>query len=194
MTTQRKSKRPVRIHSIVPISICCGAALMFAQAQEQTPARHRTQYRVSNLETLGGTSSAGNSINNRSGVAGYSRLTGDQARHAAFWRNRQHHSILDLGTLGGPNSSVTWNVKNTEGTIVGISQTADPDPLGEAWSSAAFYSGPNAALPRALTTMVKWLDGRKMMYMIPRAFRHKFCSFARQSGHSDLQMRSKIFL
>jgi probable HAF family extracellular repeat protein len=77
-------------------------------------------------------------------VAGYSRLTGDQARHAAFWRNRQHHSILDLGTLGGPNSSVTWNVKNTEGTIVGISQTADPDPLGEAWSSAAFYSGPNA--------------------------------------------------
>jgi probable HAF family extracellular repeat protein len=144
MTTQRKSKRPVRIHSIVPISICCGAALMFVQAQEQTPARHRTQYRVSNLETLGGTSSAGNSINDRSGIAGYSRLTGDQARHAAFWRNRQHHSILDLGTLGGPNSSVTWNVKNTEGTIVGISQTADPDPLGEAWSSAAFYSGPNA--------------------------------------------------
>ena len=50
---------------------------------------------------------------------------------------------LDLGTLGGPNSSVTWNVKNTAGIIVGISQTADPEPLGEAWSSAAFYSTPN---------------------------------------------------
>jgi probable HAF family extracellular repeat protein len=144
MTTQLITKRPSRIHLIVPISICCGAALMFAQAQEQAPAKQRTQYRVSNLDSLGGTSSAGNSVNDRSWIAGYSRLTGDQTRHAALWRNRQHHSILDLGTLGGPNSSVTWNVKNTEGIIVGISQTADPEPLGEAWSSAAFYSGPSA--------------------------------------------------
>jgi probable HAF family extracellular repeat protein len=144
MTTQLITKRPSRIHLIVPISICCGAALMFAQAQNQIPAKHGTQYRVSSLESLGGTSSAGNSINDRSWIAGYSRLTGDQVRHAALWRHRQHHSILDLGTLGGPNSSITWNVKNTEGIHVGISQTADPEPLGEAWSSAAFYSGPNA--------------------------------------------------
>jgi probable HAF family extracellular repeat protein len=142
MTTQLITKRPSRIHLIVSISICCGAALTFAQAQDQSPAKHRTQYRVSDLDSLGGTSSAGNSINDRSWVAGYSRLTGDQTRHAALWRHRQHHSILDLGTLGGPNSSVTWNVKNTEGIIVGISQTANPEPLGEAWSSAAFYSGP----------------------------------------------------
>jgi probable HAF family extracellular repeat protein len=51
--------------------------------------------------------------------------------------------LTDLGTLGGPNSSVTWNVKNTAGIIVGISQTADPEPLGEWWSSFAFYSTPN---------------------------------------------------
>lgn len=145
MITQLITKTPARIQWIILISICFGAALTFAQPQEQTPARHRTPYRVSNLETLGGTSSAGNSINDRSWIAGYSRLTGNQARHAALWRNRQHHSILDLGTLGGPNSSVTWNVKNTSGIIVGISQTADPEPLGEAWSSASFYSGPNAA-------------------------------------------------
>ena len=141
MTTQLITKWPSRIPLIVLISICCGAALTIAQAQNQTPARHGTQYRVSNLDALGGTSSGGNSINNRSWVAGYSRLTGDQSRHAALWRNRQQHSLLDLGTLGGPNSSVTWNVKNTEGIIVGISQTADPEPLGEAWSSAAFYTG-----------------------------------------------------
>ena len=144
MTKQLTTKRSSRIPLVVLISICCSATLASALAQEQRAARHRTQYRVSNLDSLGGTSTAGNSINNRSWVAGYSRLTGDQSRHAALWRNRQHHALLDLGTLGGPNSSVTWNVKNTEGIIVGISQTADPDPLGEAWSSAAFYSGPNA--------------------------------------------------
>jgi probable HAF family extracellular repeat protein len=142
MTTQLITKRSSRIPLIILISICCGAVLAIAQTQQQTPARHRTQYRVSNLDTLGGTSSGGNSINDRSWVAGYSRLTGDQTRHAALWRHRQHRSILDLGTLGGPNSSVTWNVKNTEGIIVGISQTADPEPLGELWSSFAFYSGP----------------------------------------------------
>src|SRR6266576_3219893 len=104
------------------IAACGGATL--AQAEER-------QYDVFNLDTLGGTNSRGNSINNRSWVAGFSNLAGNQSRHATLWRNG---SILDLGTLGGPNSSVTWNVKNTEGIILGISQTAAPDPLGEAWS------------------------------------------------------------
>ena len=75
----------------------------------------------------------------RAWAAGYSRLTGNQNRHAALWRNG---SLSDLSTLGGPNSSVTWNVKNTQGIIVGISQTADPEPLGEAWSSATSTLGP----------------------------------------------------
>ena len=88
MITQLITQGPSRIPLIVLISICCGAALTIAQAQNQAPARHGTQYRVSNLDTLGGTSSGGNSINNRSWVAGYSRLTGDQSRHAALWRNR----------------------------------------------------------------------------------------------------------
>ena len=126
---------------IILIVVCVG--LVPAYAQRQAQAKTNTQYSVSNLPGLGGTSSGGNSINNRSWVAGYSRLTGNQSRHAALWRNRQQHALLDLGTLGGPNSSVTWNVKNTEGIIVGISQTADPEPLGELWSSAAFYGAPN---------------------------------------------------
>src|SRR5438132_4147913 len=117
-----------------------GAALVFAQnAAAQTKAKPKTQYHVSNLASLGGTSSGGNSINDQSWVAGYSRLP-DRNRHATLWRNGV---LTDLGTLGGPNSSVTWNVKNTAGIIVGISQTADPEPLGEAWSSAFFYSTPN---------------------------------------------------
>jgi probable HAF family extracellular repeat protein len=111
-------------------------------AHEEEAQKHRLNYRVSSLDGLGGTSGAGNSINDRSWVAGYSRLADNQSRHATVWQKRRHHSLVDLGTLGGPNSSVTWNVKNTDGLMVGISQTADPEPLGEFWSSAAFYGAP----------------------------------------------------
>jgi probable HAF family extracellular repeat protein len=116
-----------------------GAALLFAQSAK-AKGKPQTQYNVSTLPSLlGATSSGGNSINDLSWAAGYSRLP-DRNRHATLWRN----SVLtDLGTLGGPNSSVTWNVKNTAGIIVGISQTADPQLLGESWSSAIFYSTPN---------------------------------------------------
>src|SRR6266704_22051 len=115
-----------------------GAALVFAQnAAAQTKA-NKTQYHVSTLASLGGTSSGGNSINDQSWVGGYSRQL-DRNRYATLWRSSL---LTDLGTLGGPNSSVTWNVKNTQGIIVGISQTTDPEPLGESWSSAFFYSTP----------------------------------------------------
>src|SRR5882724_456227 len=135
MTTQFTTRRASQILFIILIAVCCGAAI--AQTQ---PNAKKVQYQVSNLASLGGTSSGGNSINDQSSVAGYSRLPDNLSRHATLWQNG---SITDLGTLGGPNSSVTWNVKNTEGIIVGISQTADPEPLGEFWSSAAFYGPPN---------------------------------------------------
>ncbi len=137
MTTQKPISYVLLTLSIV--ACCCGPAL--AQAPAQTQAKPKAQYHVSNLDSLGGTSSGGNSINDLSWVAGYSRLPDNQSRHATLWRNGS--TAEDLSTLGGPNSSVTWNVKNTEGIIVGISQTATPEPLGEWWSSFAFYGGPN---------------------------------------------------
>src|SRR5262252_3516130 len=141
MTTQLKTKRTKQMFVGILISIHCTVPLARLHAQEQRAAKQQpSQYQVSSLPTLGGTSSAGNSINDQTWVSGYSRLTGNQSRHAALWRSG---ALSDLGTLGGPNSSVTWNVKNTQGIIVGISQTADPEPLGESWSSAAFYSSPN---------------------------------------------------
>ena len=121
------------------IAVCCAATLAPVHAQRPEATKARLQYQVSTLPDFGGTSSGGNSINDQSWVAGYSRQQ-DRNRHATLWRN----SLLsDLGTLGGLNSSVTWNVKNTAGIIVGISQTATPEPLGEWWSSFAFYSTPN---------------------------------------------------
>ncbi len=139
MTTQFITKRTSQNLLVILAAVCCGATLAPVLAQEPAQTKAKLQYQVSNLATLGGTSSGGNSINNQTWVAGYSRLAGNQSRHATLWRNG---SLLDLGTLGGPNSSVTWNVKDTGGVIVGISQTATPEPLGEYWSSAAFYGPP----------------------------------------------------
>jgi uncharacterized membrane protein len=135
MTTQFTTK----VLFIVLAAVCCGAVLAPALAQRSVQVKARTLYQVSDLPGLGGTSNGGNSINDQTWVSGYARLP-NRNRHAALWRNS---SLTDLFTLGGPNSSVTWNVKNTAGIIVGISQTADPEPLGEAWSSASFYSTPN---------------------------------------------------
>jgi probable HAF family extracellular repeat protein len=111
------------------VAMSCG---LFAASE------HKRQYTITDLPSLGGTNSRANSINNRGWLAGYSNLTGNQTRHAALWRGRE---LTDLETLGGPNSAVTWSVKSNSGLIAGISQTAMPDPLGEAWSSAAFYPG-----------------------------------------------------
>jgi probable HAF family extracellular repeat protein len=123
---------------IIAVTIA-GVAYALAQdtsAQMQSQTRH---YQVSNLSSLGGTNSGGNSINNRDWVAGYSVLATNDRRHATVWRD---NTLIDLKTLGGPNSSVAWNVKNTHGVIVGISQTATPERLGEVWSSAGFYGAP----------------------------------------------------
>jgi probable HAF family extracellular repeat protein len=113
--------------SILLIAMGCG---LFAASQ--------SQYTITDLPSLGGTNSRANSINNRHWLAGYSNLPGNQSRHGALWRDG---ALTDLGTLGGPNSAVTFSVKANSGIVAGISQTSTPDPLGEAWSSAAFYPG-----------------------------------------------------
>lgn len=109
-------------------------------------------YELRALATLGGTS-RGNAIDDRGWVAGYSAATG-QPRHAALWRG--DGSLLDLGTLGGPQSTVPWPGLDERGTVVGISETADVDPLGEAWSCSAFF-------PRATGNVCRgfaWRSGR----------------------------------
>lgn len=137
MTTQLITRRAGLMLLAIVIGVYCGATLAQKSASQQY---HKRQYHVVDLPSLGGTNGGGNSVNNRGWVAGFSRLPGDQSRHAVLWRDGV---IADLGTLGGPNSSVAWPVKNNRGIIVGISQTAIPEPLGERWSCSAFFSGPD---------------------------------------------------
>jgi len=119
---------------IAPSVLPTGGAVSASPAQ---PAPRATaSYAVTVLPSLGGMSSSASSINNRGWVTGRSNLPGDASRHATLWRNGRP---IDLGTLGGPNSSVLWPVKNTRGIVSGISQTAKPDPLGERWSCSVFF-------------------------------------------------------
>jgi probable HAF family extracellular repeat protein len=104
------------------------------------PAIAQSQYRVAELPTLGGTAGQANSINNRGWASGLANFTGDTVGHATLWVNPSN--AIDLGALGGPaaNSAIAWPVKNDNGVVVGISDTAVDNPLGEAFSCWAFFT------------------------------------------------------
>jgi len=93
-------------------------------------------YSVITLHSLGGSASGANSIDDAGWISGLSTLPGDQVVHAALW---VHGQAVDLGALGGPaaNSGVAWP-NHASRAVVGISETSAVDPLGEAWSCAAF--------------------------------------------------------
>src|SRR5262249_45587705 len=125
---------------------CCAAALAAVvtafplgspglAAAGPGPQRVASYY-VTELGSLGGSASAGNSSNGGGGVTGNSNLPGDRVTRAVLWRGKTTRS---LGTLGGPNSAVLWPVSNDTGLIVGVSETAKLNPLGEDWSCSAFF-------------------------------------------------------
>jgi probable HAF family extracellular repeat protein len=126
-------------------------------AQSQGAEAKLTHYTVINLGTLGGTQSAGNTINNLGWAMGMADVSGDTAEHATLWANGFK---IDLGTLGGANSTVAWPVKNDHGKIAGISQTATPDPLGESFSCPAF-------LPETGTTCLGFVWQNHEIFALP---------------------------
>ena len=118
------------------------------------PTNAQTRYRVVDLSTLGGTAGAGNSINNRGWLTGNANLQGDLVTNAALWVNGSQP--IKLGTLGGPNSAVAWPVKNDNGVIAGISETAEINPLGERFSCPGFFGTP---LTGHSCQGFRWQDG-----------------------------------
>jgi probable HAF family extracellular repeat protein len=111
--------------------IIMAAVLLAQRASADEPV-----YSVVTLRTLGGSAAGASSINAAGWISGLSTLAGDRVVHAALWR---HGQSVDLGALGGPdvNSAVAWP-NHAARTIVGISETSTPEPLGERWSCAAF--------------------------------------------------------
>ena len=112
-----------------------------------------TRYQVTNLDSLGGTPSEGNSINNRGWIAGPSELAGNAVRRATLWRDGEPQ---DLGTLGGLHSNVLFPVKNVRGLITGIAETAEPDPLNERWSCSRFFPSRTGNICRGFV----WRNGK----------------------------------
>lgn len=102
----------------------------------------RTRYRIVSLSSLGGTNSRANSINDLGLMAGYTTRPGDPRREATLWF---FGARAELGTLGGPSSSVVWPVKNDRGIVAGISYTDKADPYEEDWSCSAFLPGAEPA-------------------------------------------------
>jgi probable HAF family extracellular repeat protein len=100
----------------------------------------QTTYNVVTLPGLGGAVGAGIGINNRNWITGSANFAGDTVSHATLWI--RYGSVTDLGSFAGPdgNSAIGWPVKNDRGLVVGFSDTADDDPLGEFFSCWAFYA------------------------------------------------------
>ena len=96
-------------------------------------------YQVQTLNGSGGDAGA-NSINNRSQILGFANNSTNTVSHAALWNGGS--TPFDLGSLGGPNinSTVAFPVKSNNGLIVGISDTNENNPLGEAFSCWPFFA------------------------------------------------------
>jgi len=128
--------------SFLPAALLPAAMLLACVVHAGDVDRHpgkQLRYELKRLDSLGGTSSVGSSINDLGWIAGRSNRLVGNVRHAALWRNGQ---LIDLGTLGAPDrtSAVPWPVKNLRGIVSGISYTDEPDPNGEDWSCSAFIA------------------------------------------------------
>lgn len=117
-----------RLPHVSSAATCVGVLIGLLLLVGTPASAGSARYSVNDLGTLGGSFSAGNSINDLRWVAGASLLSGNAVQHAALWfRGYQ----FDLGTPGGLNSAVDWPVKNDHGLIVGNGELVTSDPLGE---------------------------------------------------------------
>lgn len=103
----------------------------------QKPSHKLPHYSVVDLGTLGGSYSFApdDAPNEKGEVNGFSTLPGDIVIHAFRWHDGR---MIDLGTLGGPNSASPFPL-NDWGAVPGYSDTTTPDPNGEDYCGFGTY-------------------------------------------------------
>ncbi len=131
------------------VSRCITASILLAALAVSpalaAPGRHdasqRITYSLVNLGTaLGSNNSAASSINDLGFVAGAAVVAGSTTvQNAVLW---VFGFPFSLGSLGGPgtSSSVVFPGLDDRAEVVGITETANPDPLNEPWSCSAFIA------------------------------------------------------
>jgi probable HAF family extracellular repeat protein len=124
--------QPKMLTCVTTIAVVCTLSILIPISAAQE-GRQTQRYYVFNLgDPGGGNLAAAASINNIGWIAGDALQAESGDVHAELWVG----TSLDLGTFGGPNSVVAWPNKNNRGQIAGIAETADMNPLNEAWSCA----------------------------------------------------------
>ena len=105
-------------------------AAMTASAQSNCVAVPGS-YAVTDLGTLGGSTSWAAAINASGAVTGYSKISGDNSTDAFLWTSTG--GMQDLGTLGG--TSAIGSAINTAGEVVGSSLLANNNTHAFSWTS-----------------------------------------------------------
>ncbi|MFY9741889.1 MAG: DUF3466 family protein [Candidatus Sulfotelmatobacter sp.] len=143
---------PRVLRNISAITLFIGLTAPLQLAAQNQSVNQPGKYYVINLGTgpLGGIPEPVG-INDLGWISGGDNSAANTTVNAVLWVGVP----IDLGTLGGPNSNISWPNHSTRGEIAGIAETAQTNPLGEAWSCAAFFFGPDGYVCNGFS----WQDG-----------------------------------
>lgn len=135
MTPNKLHKAIFRGALTIPLLLLTASA---GHGEGPGPKRHGSipRYLIVELPGIDGEQSIGAGVGKLATVAGWSNVPDEGTRHAMLWLLGRGH---DLGTLGGPNSTVTWGGSVASGMVVGFSETEELDENEELWSCSAFF-------------------------------------------------------
>jgi uncharacterized membrane protein len=139
----------MRCRSLV---ILLGVLGLLVQAGLAAQENSQPSYKVIELGTLGGTCSQTFYVTSNGVTSGEASLTNGNW-HATLW---QGLSKMDLGTLGGLNSSA-FGSPNAIGQVMGAAETSHSDPNGEDFCG---FHASGAPLSGRTCRGFLWQDGR----------------------------------
>lgn len=146
LTTCLPNTRLMPLITLTALAILAMTPHLAAQTGKQAP-----HYYVFNLGApLGGVPEPVG-ISDQGWISGGANNATNTAVSAELWVGVP----VSLGTLGGPNSNIAWPNHTSKGEIVGIAETAQTNPLNEAWSCSAFFFGADGYICRGFA----WQDG-----------------------------------